>query len=409
MASNANDSPFATQSLADKALMEKRQKAQKTGHKKSRKYASKKHTHKKPSPVETANKTQQEQAQQVAPEVKVIADKDKGKENIPAVVALPSHENKSVPAAPVPAPVVPMPAAKPAPLPEIESLPGAAPNLPPLPEKKAAAPVPVPVPVPVSPAPAVPAPAVVVPAPKPAAPKPVPVPLPQAEKSTSKSAVIAVPVDKSTSMNDLPALPGTSAPAPVITPVPGNAAPVQEVKQLPSTPSLPPIPAAPSATPPSSPTPPSLPPLPGAEDKSIPLAPLPEKTSSAKPDKQVVASLTPAPAQTVSKPGTGPAPDLQIVFNEAETDIPLGMTDKLDALAQRLVKTPDARVSVIAYATGSDEISIYPKRVSLARGIAVRNYLVTNKNIDVERVTVKALGNKSESGPGNRVDLFVIK
>lgn len=87
----------------------------------------------------------------------------------------------------------------------------------------------------------------------------------------------------------------------------------------------------------------------------------------------------------------------------------MGMSSKLDAIATQLTSNPNLRVSITAYASGSDAVSIYPKRVSLARGIAVRNYLVSNKGIDVERITVKALGNKNEGGPANRVDLSVIK
>src|SRR6185369_7589095 len=101
--------------------------------------------------------------------------------------------------------------------------------------------------------------------------------------------------------------------------------------------------------------------------------------------------------------------NLQIVFGANETDVPLNVTSKLDDVAMQLIKNPDERVSIVAYASGSDAISIYPKRVSLARGISVRNYLTTARNIDVERVTVKALGNKNEDGPSDRVDLFIIK
>ena len=63
----------------------------------------------------------------------------------------------------------------------------------------------------------------------------------------------------------------------------------------------------------------------------------------------------------------------------------------------------------MAYASGGEASGIYPKRVSLARGIAVRNYLTTTKGVDIERVNVKALGNKSEDGPADRVDVFIIK
>jgi hypothetical protein len=67
------------------------------------------------------------------------------------------------------------------------------------------------------------------------------------------------------------------------------------------------------------------------------------------------------------------------------------------------------RVTVMAYAGGPEGSGIYPKRVALARGIAVRNYLTSTKGIDIDRVNVKALGNKNEGGPGDRVDLFLLK
>ena len=120
--------------------------------------------------------------------------------------------------------------------------------------------------------------------------------------------------------------------------------------------------------------------------------------------------LPASPSTAKSVPaGNAAAPDLQIVFGTNETDVPLNQTGKLDEIAMKLIKNPDLRASIIAYASGADAISIYPKRVSLARGIAVRDYLTTARNIDVERVTVKALGNKSEAGPADRVDLFLIK
>jgi outer membrane protein OmpA-like peptidoglycan-associated protein len=99
-----------------------------------------------------------------------------------------------------------------------------------------------------------------------------------------------------------------------------------------------------------------------------------------------------------------------IQFNESETDVPLASTGQLDTLAKRLTDNPALRVNIMAYAGGPETTGIYPKRVSLARGIAVRNYLTGNKGIDIERVNVKAMGNKNEgNGPGERVDVFVLK
>jgi outer membrane protein OmpA-like peptidoglycan-associated protein len=110
------------------------------------------------------------------------------------------------------------------------------------------------------------------------------------------------------------------------------------------------------------------------------------------------------------EPASSAVPDLRIAFNETETDVPLASTSKLDNLAKTLTNNPGERVTIMAYASGPETTGIYPKRVSLARGIAIRNYLTSNKGIDIERVNVKALGNKNQgAGPGDRVDVFILK
>lgn len=201
----------------------------------------------------------------------------------------------------------------------------------------------------------------------------------------------------------------SNPPAEAVPPPPSAAAP----SSPPSVPALPPLPSAgetSGAIPPAGGLP-EIPALPGAAPSpSIP--PLPSASSSSAPSTLPVPPAPAAAAATSGAPAAadnGPPPDLRIVFNEAETDLPIGMSSQLDKIAAQLTSNPSLRVSITAYASGSDAVSIYPKRVSLARGIAVRNYLVTNKGIDVERITVKALGNKNEGGPANRVDLFIIK
>jgi outer membrane protein OmpA-like peptidoglycan-associated protein len=171
---------------------------------------------------------------------------------------------------------------------------------------------------------------------------------------------------------------------------------------------------SPASLPPLPTEKPELPPLPPLEDSKS-TAPATTPAAPAKPDATTketqVASLpssTEAPS-AASTPASGPPPDLRITFNESETEVPLSQTSQLDKLVKTLSANPDERVTIMAYASGPETSGVFPKRVSLARGIAVRNYLTTTKGIDIERVNVKALGNKNAGGPGDRVDVFILK
>ncbi|MEI6729637.1 MAG: hypothetical protein WCL30_00105 [Pseudomonadota bacterium] len=168
---------------------------------------------------------------------------------------------------------------------------------------------------------------------------------------------------------------------------------------MPDLPSLPTLPEMPSA-------PPALPPVawPTPTTALAPAVKLPEPEVKKAPEAQITPPALPeAPkVATSDKPTT----DLQIVFNETETDVPISIAPKLDELAKKIGKN---RVNIVAYAGGPETSGVYPKRVALARGIAVRNYLVSKGNIDVENINVKALGNKNEGGPSDRVDLFIAK
>jgi len=194
---------------------------------------------------------------------------------------------------------------------------------------------------------------------------------------------------------ELPSLPAAASDTP---PAPAP----REMAQATLTPiTLPPAASAPAAPPPA-----PAAALPPAAPAATPEAAVPHVTAPAPAAPLLPAAATP-PASAASPAST---PDLRIPFVESETDVPLGYTDQLDALAKSLVGNPAERVTIMAYASGPETSGIYPKRVSLARGIAVRNYLTSNKGIDIERVNVKALGNKDAgSGPGDRVDLFILK
>lgn len=218
-----------------------------------------------------------------------------------------------------------------------------------------------------------------------------------------------------------PLLPTPPAPAPVMdTGHPAEPKPAAALP-LPSTiPGAPlPVPPPPmEKTEPVAPKTEALPPQPQPKTAVLPdLAPLPENMKGNLPslpsgnEKSLLERSSPTPNKAVAElaeKADEAAPDLRLVFNETETDVPPSLQGQLDSLAQKLAKSPKSKVNVIAYAGGKKESGIYPKRVSLARGIAVRNYLTSTKGIDIERVNVRALGNKSEGGANDRVDLFIV-
>ena len=184
-----------------------------------------------------------------------------------------------------------------------------------------------------------------------------------------------------------------------------------------SAPARPQVDALPALNPPS-----AVPPLPKIDALPVPPAP-PSKTSITTPPalppiaktdietKQLPNIAPPAlPAPSAATGGaTTNSVDLRIVYNDTETDVPLSMTAKLDEIAEQLNKNKSARVTITAYASGTESSGVYPKRVSLARGIAVRNYLTGSKNIEIDRVNVKALGNKNDAPPYDRVDININK
>ena len=62
---------------------------------------------------------------------------------------------------------------------------------------------------------------------------------------------------------------------------------------------------------------------------------------------------------------------------------------------------------LVAYAEGDDSEASKARRLSLSRALAVRGYLI-KQGIRSTRMDVRALGNKVEGGPGDRVDVVVV-
>ncbi len=89
-------------------------------------------------------------------------------------------------------------------------------------------------------------------------------------------------------------------------------------------------------------------------------------------------------------------PDSSIVSDAAKA--------QLGPLVEKLNTDYLLRLQVLAYAAGDDDASSHARGISLARALAMRNYL-SAQGITMDRMDIKALGNTAQEEPADRVDL----
>src|SRR5262249_49938176 len=115
-------------------------------------------------------------------------------------------------------------------------------------------------------------------------------------------------------------------------------------------------------------------------------------------------------AQTAAdKPAGGsknPAELLQrIAFAAGSSELDAQAKEQLDGLSTR-IPAPDAdrrRVQILAFASGDKDLVSANRRLSLARALAVRSYLL-EKSVAPDRIDVRALGTIAMGdGPPDRV------
>ena len=115
-----------------------------------------------------------------------------------------------------------------------------------------------------------------------------------------------------------------------------------------------------------------------------------------------VAALPP-PAQPV-----GAEKPKSIAFTVGAATLADQAKEDLSGIAQALNANADLRLQIVAYASGSDDNASQARRLSLSRALAVRSYLI-DAGVRSTRMDVRALGNKFDAGPGDRVDLIIVK
>lgn len=98
--------------------------------------------------------------------------------------------------------------------------------------------------------------------------------------------------------------------------------------------------------------------------------------------------------------------DLSIPFDTGRTDLSESQIRQMAPLLQQLRDDPALRVQIIAFADVSGESGSAARRLSLSRALAMRSYLI-EQGIRSTRIDVRALGNRTERHPTDRVDLVV--
>ena len=175
----------------------------------------------------------------------------------------------------------------------------------------------------------------------------------------------------------------------------------------------PPAPTPPAPTPPapSAPAPPAATPTPPAPAVPAPAAPAAQTPPPAPvvpaPSQVASAPASTAPAAPAPAPSDQGAETSQVIFPAGQSQLPDAGKAALAPIIERLTGDNTLRLQLKAYAGGGQDSANTARRWSLSRALAVRAYLIDN-GVQSTRMDVRALGDRSGSGPADRVDVVVV-
>lgn len=119
----------------------------------------------------------------------------------------------------------------------------------------------------------------------------------------------------------------------------------------------------------------------------------------------VALAATRSPTEPIAARNVPQSDSRAIRFAPGATELQGDASSVLDSLAQKLKVTPANRIALVAYASGGTDQAIEARRVSLARAVAVRAYLIQH-GVASTQIDVRALGNRvPDGGSADRVDL----
>jgi len=136
--------------------------------------------------------------------------------------------------------------------------------------------------------------------------------------------------------------------------------------------------------------------------------PAPAEVQAAPEAEDVAPAQEPETQSAALTPNDEGAPSLRIEFEDESSDLPGGAGAGLAEVVGLLSENESRRLVIYAYADGAGKTESQARRLSLSRALAVRRYLVEN-GIRGTRAEIRALGQKAEDGPIDRVDLVVIE
>lgn len=88
------------------------------------------------------------------------------------------------------------------------------------------------------------------------------------------------------------------------------------------------------------------------------------------------------------------------------SDLPSSAIAPLDDLIARMKDESDIRVRLNGYASATSDSPSQARRISLFRALSVRTYMMKN-GIRSTRIDIHALGNKSDQGDRDKVDVII--
>ena len=142
----------------------------------------------------------------------------------------------------------------------------------------------------------------------------------------------------------------------------------------------------------------------------VPVAPPPAPVVvAAPPPVPVAAPAAPQQLAVVTPPVTSSlrkGDNLSVLFASESEHLPDSARSDLEKLAQKLERDEGLTMQLLAYAAGDEANASKARRLSLTRALKVRTYLM-ELGVRSTRIEVRALGNKIEGGPADRVDVVL--
>ncbi len=139
-----------------------------------------------------------------------------------------------------------------------------------------------------------------------------------------------------------------------------------------------------------------------------PVEPAIESTSEPEASSSETASTETASASSLVGGMSAPGRAWQVIFGDAETKLPGDADDGLSAIAEKVKESDDFRIQLMAYAGGEGLSASKARRLSLSRALSVRSYFIEN-GVRSTRIDVRALGDKTNEQPINRVDVNIVE